>query len=81
MKTFDNYTIEQFNLVTGTNLTKNMTFREADEEIEKQEVSYFYISMNKNDVLEAIENEKEVAEALDLRLINIQDLGIFIATY
>ena len=78
MKTFDNYTIEEFNLVTGTNLTKDITFQEANDEIE---VSYFYISMDESDVLEAIENEKEVAEALDLRLINIQDLGIFIATY
>lgn len=81
MKTFDNYTIEEFNLVTRTNLTKDMTFQEVDDEIEKLEVSYFYISMDKNDVLEAIENEKEVADALDLRLINIQDLGIYIATY
>ena len=81
MKTFDNYTIEEFNLVTGTKLTKDMTFQEVNDEIEKQEVSYFYISMDENDVLEAIENEKEVAEALDLRLINIQNLDIFIATY
>ena len=78
MKTFDNYTIEEFNLVTGTNLTKDITFQEANDEIE---VSYFYISMDESDVLEAIENEKEVAEALDLRLINIQNLDIFIATY
>jgi len=37
--------------------------------------------MDENDVLEAIENEKEVAESLDLRLTFIEDLGIYIATY
>ena len=37
--------------------------------------------MNDSDVLEAIENEKEVAEMLDLRLIFIEELCIFIATY
>lgn len=82
MKTqFENYTTEVFNLVFGTDLKSTMTFQEAIDNIEEEEVSYFYISMDEKDILEAIENEKEVAEALQVRLIYIEDLGIFIATY
>jgi hypothetical protein len=81
MKTFESYSIETFNLVTGTDLQKNMTFAEAIDEIEKEEVSYFYVSMCEEDVLEAIRNEQEIADQLDLRLIYIEDLSIHIATY
>ena len=82
MKTqFEDYSIKDFNIVTGTDLKPNMTFAEAIDEIEKEEVRYFYVSMCEEDVLEAIENEKEIAETLDLRLIYIEDLGIYIATY
>ena len=82
MKTqFEDYSIKDFNIVTGTDLKPNMTFAEVVDEIEKEEVRYFYVSMCEEDVLEAIENEKEIAETLDLRLIYIEDLGIYIATY
>jgi hypothetical protein len=82
MKTqFEDYTTEVFNLVFGTDLNNSMTFQQAIDNIEEEEVSYFYVSMDDDDVLEAIENEKEVAEALDVRLIYIEDLGIYIATY
>ena len=82
MKTqFEDYSIKDFNMVTGTDLKPNMTFAEVVDEIEKEEVRYFYVSMCEEDVLEAIENEKEIAETLDLRLIYIEDLGIYIATY
>ncbi len=81
MKQFEDYSIKTFNLVFGTELHENMTFQQAVDEIEQEEVSYFYVSMCEEDVLEAIENEKEVAEALDVRLIYIEELGIFIATY
>lgn len=82
MKTqFEDYTTEVFNLVFGTDLNNSMTFHQAIDNIEEEEVSYFYVSMDDDDVLEAIENEKEVAEALDVRLIYIEDLGIYIATY
>ena len=78
---FSSYSANDFNIVTGTDLKSDMTFAEALAEIEKAEVDYFYVSMCEEDVLEAIENEKEIAEALDLRLIYIEDLGIYIATY
>jgi len=81
MKQFEDYSIKTFNLVFGTDLHENMTFQQAIDNIEEEAVSYFYVSMCEEDVLEAIENEKEVAEALDVRLIYIEELGIFIATY
>lgn len=81
MKTFNTWGTGDFNSVMDTDLKSNMTFAEAIDEIESKEVSYFYVYMDENDVLEAIENEKEVAEALDLRLTFIEDLGIYIATY
>jgi len=82
MKTqFEDYTTKVFNLVFRTDLKPTMTFQEAIDNIEEEEVSYFYVSMDNNDVLEAIENEKEVAKALNIRLIYIEDLGIYIATY
>jgi hypothetical protein len=58
-----------------------MTFQQAIDEIEAEEVSYFYISLRAEDVLQAIEDEQEIADQLDLRLIFIQDIGIYIATY
>ena len=70
-----------FNCVMDTDLKTNMNFQQAIDEIEKAEVSYFYVSMCEEDVLEAVENEKDIAEALDLRFILIEDLGIYIATY
>ncbi len=81
MKTFENYSVKTFNLVTDTDLKTNMTFQQAIDEIDDKEVSYFYVSMCEEDVLEAVENEKDIAEALDLRFILIEDLGIYIATY
>ena len=73
--------VEDFNCVMDTDLKTNMNFQQAIDEIEKAEVSYFYVSMCEEDVLEAVGNEKDIAEALDLRFILIEDLGIYIATY
>ena len=70
-----------FNCVMDTDLKTNMTFQQAIDEIEEAEVNYFYVSMCEEDVLEAVENEKDIAEALDLRFILIEDLGIYITTY
>lgn len=78
---FEQYTIKEFNMVTGTKLKPNMNFGEVNDEIDDKEVSFFYISMDPDDVLEAIENEPEVADALDIRLVNINELDIYIAIY
>ena len=82
MKTqFDKWTLHDFNMVMGTSIKETDTFFEAVNKIEEEEVQYFYVSMDANDVLEAIENEKEIAEQLGLSLIYIDGIGIYIATY
>lgn len=78
---FENWTIREFNDTFGTELTNTMTFDEAMTHIENEEINYFYTSMHKDDVLEAIEAEKEIAEQLDLSLLYITNLGIYIATH
>lgn len=78
---FQNWTTREFNDTFGTNLTNIMTFDEAMTHIENEEINYFYTSMCKDDVLEAIEAEKEIAEQLDLSLLYITNLGIYIATH
>lgn len=78
---FDKWTLHDFNMVMGTGIKETDTFSEAVDKIEEEEVQYFYISMDSNDVLEAIENEKEIAEQLGLSLIYIDGIGIYIATY
>lgn len=78
---FENWTIREFNGAFGTELTDTMTFDEAMTHIESEEINYFYTSMDKNDVLEAIEAEREIADQLDLSLLYITNLGIYIATY
>lgn len=76
---FQEETIEEFNFNCDTNLKKSMCFDEAVENIEKANNNYFYVSMDKKDVIEAIENEKEVASLLDLNKVFIKELGIYIA--
>lgn len=76
---FKKTSIEQFNFFCDTKLNENMTFSEAIDEIEANDNNYFYVSMCENDVIEAIENEKEIADQLELDLIFIDELGIFIA--
>ena len=78
---FNKWSLQEFNRMCDTNILPTDTFKEVGDKIDEAEISYFYISMNDSDVLEAIENEKEVAEMLDLRLIFIEELCIFIATY
>ena len=78
---FENWTIRDFNSTFGTNLTNTMTFDEAMTHIENEGINYFYTSMCKDDVLGAIEAEKEIAEQLDLSLLYITNLGIYIATH
>ena len=58
---FEDWGTGDFNCVMDTDLKKNMTFQQAVDEIEKAEVNYFYVSMCEEDVLEAVENEKDIA--------------------
>ena len=76
---FREESIEMFNSYCDTTLQKAMTFQEAIDNIESANNNYFYVSMREEDVLEAIENEKEIAEQLDLDLVFINELCIYIA--
>ena len=78
---FREETIEEFNSYCDTTLRKDMTFAEAIDDIESANNSYFYVSMRKEDVEEAIVNEQEIADQLDLDKVFIKDLGIFIALH
>lgn len=78
---FREETVEEFNSYCDTTLRKDMTFAEAIDDIESANNSYFYVSMRKEDVEEAIVNEQEIADQLDLDKVFIKDLGIFIALH
>ena len=78
---FREETIEEFNSYCDTTLRKDMSFAEAIDDIESANNNYFYVSMRKEDVEEAIVNEQEIADQLDLDKVFIKDLGIFIALH
>lgn len=79
-KDFDKYSIQEFNLVFDANLeSDNISFHELCEEVDRADVSYFYMSACHEDVFEAVENEIEVAEQMGLRFIQV--CGYYIATY
>lgn len=80
-KEFDKWTLEEFNRLTEANILATDTFQEVVDKLETEEINYFYISMNKDDVLEAIEAERDMAEALDIRLLYVEEIGVYIATY
>jgi len=76
---FREETIQEFNSYRDTTLTEDMTFADAVENIENANNSYFYISLSQNDVIEAINDEKEIAEQFDLDLVYLLPQGIAIA--
>jgi len=75
---FREETIQEFNSYCDTALTEDMTFAEVVDNIESANNNYFYISMCKDDVVEAIDNEKEIAEQFDLDLVYLLLQGIAI---
>jgi hypothetical protein len=76
---FREETIVYFNKYNDTTLEKEMTFNEAIENIEDANNNYFYVSMLKEDVIEAIEINKNISMQLDLDKVYIKELGIYIA--
>ena len=76
---FREETIQEFNSYCDTTLTKDMTFAEAVDDIDSANNKYFYVSMCKDDVIEAINNEKEIADQLDLDKVYIKEVGVYIA--
>lgn len=80
-KNFIEYSIKDFNNLLDIEIKNTDTFQEFVDKIDDDGLSYFYVSMNEEDVLQAINNENEIAESLNLSLIYINELGIYIATY
>ena len=79
--TFKKVTTKDLNNIIDTNLNDNMNFVQVYEELDRTENRYFYISLSDEDVLEAIEEEKEIAEQLDLWLVCIMPLGVHVALH
>jgi len=78
---FDVWSIEDINRMFETDIKASDTFSEAVDKIDDANGSYFYVSMNKQDVLDALSCEPELEKALELRFILIDEIGIYIATY
>jgi hypothetical protein len=78
---FDVWSIEDINRMFETDIKASDTFSEAVDKIDDANGSYFYVSMNKQDVLDALSCEPELEKALGLRFILIDEIGIYIATY
>ncbi len=76
---FREETIQEFNSYCDTTLTEGMTFAEVVDNIEDANNTYFYVSMCKDDVVEAINNEKDIADQLDLDKVYIKEVGVYIA--
>lgn len=73
--------IQEFNSYCDTTLTEDMTFSEVVDNIESANNNYFYVSMCKDDIVEAINNEKEIADQLDLDKVYIKEVGVYIALH
>jgi len=78
---FREETIKEFNLYCDTTLTEDMTFAEVVDNIDSANNSYFYVSMCKDDVIEAINDEKEIADQLDLDNVYIKEVGVYITLH
>lgn len=78
---FDKMSTSEFNSIFETTLEKSMNWHEVIEDFDKNELDeYFYVSVAKEDVVEAIESEdKELIEQLNLWLIYIEQVGVYIA--
>lgn len=78
---FREETIKEFNLYCDTTLAQGMTFDQVVDNIDEANNSYFYISMCKDDVVEAINSNKEIADQLDLDKVYIREVGVYIALH
>jgi hypothetical protein len=78
---FTEWTLEEFNRMLDTNILPTDTFAESVDKIDEAEASYFYLSMNKQDLIEAINDERIVFDLLKCNLIFVKEICLFIATY
>jgi predicted methyltransferase len=78
---FREETIQEFNSYCDTTIKENMTFAEVVDNIDSANNNYFYVSMCKDDVIEAINNIKEIADQLDLDKVYIKEIGVYITLH
>lgn len=81
LNTFEEVTTDELNSIIDTELTEEMSYTEVYESLDETEHKYFYVSLSDDDVLEAIENEREIAEQLDLWLVCIMPQCIYVALH
>lgn len=75
------YSVDQFNLVFETDLQPYDNCEVISDKVENAGHSYFYVSGCSEDVLEAIKEEQEVADQLNLELVCILPSCTFMAIY
>ena len=78
---FTEWTLEEFNSMLDTNILSTDTFAESVDKIDEAEASYFYLSMNKKDLIDEINAERVVFDLLKCNLIFVKEICLFIATY
>lgn len=76
---FKDFTLNQFNEKYGTELKVNMSIEQTTDHIETMDKGCFYSSYRPEDVLDAMNEEGEIVELLDIHLVNIE--GLYIAMY
>lgn len=86
MRHFSKYSVEDFNdLLSDENQVKESdTFSEVIDKIDADDLQHFYVSMNPDDVTQAIKDDPETVEILQpLHLIEVKgnSLVFYIATY
>jgi hypothetical protein len=65
---FTEWTLEEFNGMLDTNILSTDTFAESVDKIDEAEASYFYLSMNKKDLIDAINAERVVFDLLKWKI-------------
>lgn len=76
---FEEWTLVEFNNLLVNEILATDTFAEAVDKIESEDLNYFYVSMNKEDVEGAVDCEKEIADQLKLRYVFVADICMYIA--
>lgn len=77
---FKSMSVSEFNNIFETKLKKYYTFSQVVDEIEREEINYFYVSPFKGDVIREIYIKKEeLIKQLNLWLIYIEQVGVYIA--
>ena len=76
---FEEWTLVEFNNLLVNEILATDTFDKAVDKIENEDLNYFYITMNKEDVEDAVDCEKEIADQLKLRYVFVVDICMYIA--